>query len=406
MMLRGKKILLGVTGSIAAYKTAFLVRLLVKEGAEVQVLATKSALEFIPALTLSTLSNKPVFSEFVKNKNGEWTNHVDLALWADIMILAPLSAKSLSAMANGYSDNLLIATYLSARCPVLVAPAMDLDMFQHPSTQQNLDKIIAYGNKVIEPNEGELASGLHGKGRMAEPEEIVEEIRSHFNKEVAASLQGKTVLLTAGPTVEFIDPVRFISNGSSGKMGYAIAEQLASLGCHVQLISGPVNVTLKHPLVEIIPITTASEMLDRAVRIYPNSDIAIFTAAVSDYTPSNPSDRKIKKNDETLEIHLTKNADIAHEMGKRKNANQINVGFALETHDEVFNAKKKMQKKNFDMIVLNSLQDAGAGFGHDTNKVTIFTDKDTFEYSLKSKKQVASDIIEKITFLVNTQNNV
>ncbi len=402
-MLRGKKILLGVTGSIAAYKAAFLVRLLVKEGAEVQVLATKSALAFIPALTLSTLSNKPVYSEFIKNGNGEWANHVELGLWADLMIVAPLSAKSLSAMAHGYSDNLLVATYLSARCPVIVAPAMDLDMYQHPSTLKNLQSLVNYGNLVIEANEGELASGLHGKGRMAEPEEIIQEIKWAFQKEMPHLLKGKKVVLTAGPTQEYIDPVRYISNGSSGKMGYAIAEQLATLGCIVKLVSGPVNVTLQHANVEVIKVNSAQEMLNATEHHYLTCDIGVFTAAVSDYRPLNPSDKKIKKNTDTIEIQLTKNADIAFEMGKQKKQNQINVGFALETHDEVLNAQNKMKKKNFDMIVLNSLQDSGAGFGHDTNKVTIFTSSEKYFYDLKPKKQVALDIIEHITAIVKQQ---
>ncbi len=397
MTLQGKKILVGITGSIAAYKVATLIRLLMKEGAEVQVIATPSALSFIPALTLATLSKKPVLSQLVSNEDtGIWNNHVALGLWADCMLIAPLSAKSLAAMAHGYADNLLLTTYLSARCPVIVAPAMDLDMYQHPTTQQNLQRLISFGHTVIEAREGELASGLEGKGRMAEPEELLTALKVHFettDTPKSLDFSGKNVLVTAGPTHEFIDPVRYISNGSSGKMGFALAKQLAQQGAKVTLISGPVALEISHPNLTIVRVQTAKEMYEATSHAYPKVEVAIFAAAVSDYTPQTPAPQKIKKQTDTLSITLIKNPDIAFEMGKRKKPSQLNVGFALETHDAIAHAQQKMQKKNFDMVVLNTLQDEGAGFGHSTNKITILRGTEQFPYPLKPKEEVAKDIL-------------
>ena len=388
-MLKGKKILIAVCGSIAAYKTAFFVRLLVKEGAEVKVVMTESAKHFITPLTLSTLSKNPVYSEYFDEKSGEWTNHVDLGLWADLMIIAPLSANTLGKMANGICDNLLLATYLSAKCPVMVAPAMDLDMYQHPSTLANLDKLRSFGNEIIEANHGELASGLIGQGRMAEPEELVEAIKKKLTK--STSLQGKKVLITSGPTHEAIDPVRFIGNHSSGKMGVAIAKAFSDVGAEVHVVSGPSKYLPNHG--HLSRVNSAKEMLEEVEKHHESSDIVVFAAAVADYRPAVPSKEKIKKNDTNLDITLTKNPDIALELGKKKKK-QIHIGFALETNKEKVHAKEKLEKKNFDLIVLNSLNDSGAGFQKDTNKVTFF-DKDNNEvnFKLKSKLEVAEDIV-------------
>ncbi len=393
-MLRNKKIVVGVCGSIAAYKTALLIRNLIKEGAEVKVIMTSSASSFISPLTLSTLSKNPVYSEFVKNEQGEWNNHVELGLWADVFVIAPASANTLGKLANGICDNLLCAVYLSARCPVFIAPAMDLDMFHHASTQQNLKRLQSFGNKIIDAEFGELASGLEGKGRMAEPEHITEVLQKHFSFQGIFS--GKKILITAGPTQEPIDPVRYISNHSTGKMGYQLAIVAASMGAEVILISGPSS--LEKPAgVAFVSVVSAHEMFEAVEKQFSTSDIVILAAAVADYSPSTVADKKIKKKDETFTIELTKTIDIAKETGKLKREGQITVGFALETDKELENAKGKLVAKNFDLIVLNSLNDKGAGFGHDTNKITIL-DKDTKirNFGLKSKREVAIDILETI----------
>lgn len=394
-MLQGKKIVLGITGSIAAYKSAVLTRLLVKAGAEVKVVMTDSAKTFITPLTLSTLSKNPALSEFIKDESGQWNNHVDLGLWADAMIIAPASANTIAKMASGRCDNLLLAVYLSARCPVFLAPAMDLDMLQHDATKENLQKIASFGNHILDPAYGELASGLVGTGRMAEPEEIVAEIEDFFSRRQA--LKGKNVLVTAGPTHEAIDPVRFIGNHSTGKMGYAIAESLANLGAHVTLVSGPTAMHTSHPQVSVKKVMSAEEMYEACVAVFPQTDIAVLAAAVADYRPTVKADQKIKKKDENLTIELTKTRDIAASLGKIKQKNQMVVGFALETEHEQDNALKKLESKNFDMIVLNSLNDAGAGFGHDTNKITLIDRSGAVKkFDLKSKKAVARDIVSAI----------
>lgn len=394
-MLQGKKIVLGITGSIAAYKSAVLTRLLVKAGAEVKVVMTDSAKTFITPLTLSTLSKNPALSEFIKDESGQWNNHVDLGLWADAMIIAPASANTIAKMASGRCDNLLLAVYLSARCPVFLAPAMDLDMLQHDATKENLQKIASFGNYILDPAYGELASGLVGTGRMAEPEEIVAEIEDFFSRRQA--LKGKNVLVTAGPTHEAIDPVRFIGNHSTGKMGYAIAESLANLGAHVTLVSGPTAMHTSHPQVSVKKVMSAEEMYEACVAVFPQTDIAVLAAAVADYRPTVKADQKIKKKDENLTIELTKTRDIAASLGKIKQNNQMVVGFALETEHEQDNALKKLESKNFDMIVLNSLNDAGAGFGHDTNKITLIDRSGAVKkFDLKSKKAVARDIVSAI----------
>ncbi len=397
-MLEGKKILLGVTGSIAAYKSASLIRLFVKAGAQVQVIMSSDAKEFISPLTLSTLSKNPVYSEFIKNANGEWTNHVDLALWADIFLIAPTSANTLAKMANGICDNLLLATYLSAKCDVIFATAMDLDMYKHPATIKNINTLKSFGNFHIESTNGELASGLIGEGRMAEPEEIVEFIKNHFQKK--KDLLNKTILITAGPTYEAIDPVRFIGNHSSGKMGYELANECAVRGAKVYLVSGPSHEKVKHSTIELIKVQSADEMYLACTKIFDNCDIAIMSAAVADYTPKTKSTEKIKKNSEDLNIELTKTVDILKSLGERK-TKQILVGFALETENEIENAFSKLQRKNADIIVLNSLKDMGAGFGHDTNKIRILSKNNSIkEFAIKSKKEVAADIIEEVITLL------
>lgn len=394
-MLQDKKIVLGITGSIAAYKSAVLTRLLVKAGAEVKVVMTDSAKTFITPLTLSTLSKNPALSEFIKDESGQWNNHVDLGLWADAMIIAPASANTIAKMASGRCDNLLMAVYLSARCPVFLAPAMDLDMLQHDATNENLQKIASFGNHILDPAYGELASGLVGTGRMAEPEEIVVEIEDFFSRRQA--LKGKNVLVTAGPTHEALDPVRFIGNHSTGKMGYAIAESLANLGAQVTLVSGPTAMHTSHPQVSVKKVMSAEEMYQACVAVFPQTDIAVLAAAVADYRPTVTADQKIKKKDENLTIELTKTRDIAASLGKIKQNNQVVVGFALETEHEQDNALKKLESKNFDMIVLNSLNDAGAGFGHDTNKITLIDRSGAVKkFDLKSKKAVARDIVSAI----------
>ncbi len=397
-MIKDKKILLGVTGSIAAYKSAFLVRLLVRAGAEVKVIMSQSAVDFITPLTLSTLSKNPVLIDFQKDKTGEWNNHVELGIWADVMLIAPASAHTIAKMANGLCDNLLLASYLSARCPVFICPAMDLDMFTHPSTLHNLKKLQTFGNHIIEPTEGELASGLFGKGRMAEPEEIVSVIEHFFDSQKRTkNLYGKKALITAGATREYIDPVRFISNNSSGKMGYAIAEELAKQGAKVTLISGKTNLHIQHDNISKISVETAAEMFEATIPCVADSDIIVHCAAVADYTPKEKASQKIKKKENDLTIELVKTKDIAKEVGNLLQPHQFHVGFALETNEEIKNAKEKLKKKNFDMIVLNSLQDIGAGFEHDTNKVSIIDKTEQIiELPLKSKKEIAKDIVNLI----------
>ncbi len=393
-MLRNKKILIGVCGSIAAYKSAILIREFIKEGAEVKVVMTASASSFISPLTLSTLSKNPVFSEFEKNEQGEWNNHVELGLWADVIIIAPTSANTLGKLANGICDNLLCAVYLSAKCPVFIAPAMDLDMYKHPSTQQNILRLNSFGNHIVDAEFGELASGLEGKGRMAEPENIVEAIKKHFSTK--GKFYGKKILITAGPTQEPIDPVRYISNHSTGKMGYQLAEVAVSMGAEVILVSGPSSLSPPSG-VSIIKVVSASQMYTVVEENFKNADIVILSAAVADYTPLNVADKKIKKNETQFSIELIKTIDIAKETGKMKREGQITVGFALETDHELENAKGKLSSKNLDLIILNSLNDQGAGFGYDTNKITIL-DKDNKikNFGLKSKKEVALDILEAI----------
>ena len=390
-MIKGKKIVLGITGSIAAYKAAVLARALIKKGAEVQIVVTPAGKEFITPLTLSTITSKPVISEFFARRDGTWHSHVDLGLWADAMVIAPATASTIGKMANGIADNMLITTYLSMKAPVFVAPAMDLDMYAHPSTQKNLDTLRLYGNVIIEPAEGELASHLVGKGRMEEPEKIVEVLENFFTE--GMDLKGKKIMITAGPTYEKIDPVRFIGNYSSGKMGYALAECCAERGAEVILVSGPVSITEKHPNIRKISVESAEEMYQAAVREFTGSDAAILCAAVADFTPESQSEQKIKREKEDLVLRLKPTHDIAAALGKLKKENQIMIGFALETNDEVEHAKDKLERKNLDFIVLNSLNDKGAGFRHDTNKITIIDKNSVTEFPLKDKKEVAADII-------------
>lgn len=394
-MLRGKKILLGVCGSIAAYKTAFLVRLLKKEGAEVRIIMTSSAQTFITPLTLSTLSENPVLTDFQKDDSGQWNNHVELGLWANLMIIAPATANTMAKMASGITDNLLNAVYLSARCPVAFAPAMDLDMYQHPAIKQAITQLKSYGNIFIDTEFGELASGLVGDGRMAEPENIITFLESHFEK--SGKLKGKKVLITAGPTFEPIDPVRYIGNHSSGKMGLEIAQRAEQEGSFVTLILGP-NSLAKELLsgINVVEVTTAQEMFDAADAKFDDQDIVILAAAVADYSPSKPADQKIKKSDAEINLALTKTIDIALTLGAKKK-NQLVVGFSLETENEIANAQSKLKKKNLDFIILNSLNEVGAGFKHDTNKITIISsNNNTKEFELKSKTDVAKDIIDEI----------
>ena len=395
-MLQGKKIVLGITGSIAAYKTAYLIRALIKKGAEVQVVITPAGKEFITPITLSALTSKPVISEFFSNRDGTWNSHVDLGLWADVMVIAPATASTIGKMANGVADNMLITTYLSMKAPVFVAPAMDLDMFAHPATQKNLEILRTYGNHIIEPAEGELASHLVGKGRMEEPDKIVELLERFFAS--GNLLAKKKVLITAGPTYEKIDPVRFIGNYSSGKMGFALAEACASCGAEVTLIAGPVSFSIHHPRIQRINVESAEEMYEAALKVFPAMDAAILCAAVADYRPEQRAMEKIKRETtETMTLHLVRNKDIAASLGAIKQPHQILVGFALETTNEQFHAAAKLKKKNLDFIVLNSLNDGGAGFGYDTNKITILTMQgESVVYPLKSKQAVAYDIVTKL----------
>ena len=392
--MKGKKIVLGITGSIAAYKAAILIRGLIKKGAEVQVVITPAGKEFITPITLSALTSKPVVSEFFAQRDGTWNSHVDLGLWADAMVIAPATASTIGKMANGIADNMLITTYLSMKAPVFVAPAMDLDMFAHPSTQKNLDTLRSYGNHIIEPGEGELASHLVGKGRMEEPEKIVEVLENFFKQQ--QDLKGKKVMITAGPTCEKIDPVRFIGNYSSGKMGYALAEECANRGAEVTLVSGPVTLKAHHPNIHRVDVESAQQMYEAAKEAFSNTDAAILCAAVADFTPDIVADHKIKREKDDLILQLKPTQDIAASLGKKKKNGQIMVGFALETNDEQQNAQGKLERKNFDFIVLNSLNDKGAGFRVDTNKITIIDKEGATPYPLKSKTEVASDIINRL----------
>jgi phosphopantothenoylcysteine decarboxylase/phosphopantothenate--cysteine ligase len=394
-MLKDKNILLGVCGSIASYKSAELVRLFVKSGANVKIIMTKDATSFITPLTLSTLSKNPVFVDYYKEETGEWNNHVELGLWADLMIIAPATANTLAKIANGLCDNLLTAVYLSAKCPIYIAPAMDLDMWKHQSTQNNIKTLISFGNQLIKPNSGELASGLHGEGRLAEPQEIIDHLINDLKKKLP--LKNKKALVTAGPTYEAIDPVRFIGNHSSGKMGYAIAEELANLGADVTLISGPTSLSIPNQSIKRINVTSASEMLEASINAFPNVDICVMSAAVADYTPQEIAHQKIKKEAVNFDIKLKKTEDILFQLGQVKKHNQLLVGFALETNNEEAYAIKKLQKKNLDFIVLNSLNDTGAGFKKDTNKITIIDKNlDKTSFDLKTKAEVAKDICAKI----------
>ncbi len=398
-MLRGKNILIGVSGSIAAYKVALLVRDLKNIQAEVKVVMTTSACDFIGPLTLSTLSENPVYKQFFKQDSGEWTNHVELGLWADLMIIAPATANTLAKMANGICDNLLIATYLSAKCPVWFAPAMDLDMYKHPSTIQNINKLISYGNVCIEPTEGELASGLIGKGRMEEPEAIASLVNLFFNK--SNEFLGKKVLVTAGPTYESIDPVRFLGNHSSGKMGIAIADEFAAKGAEVTLVCGPTTIKSKNSLVDRIDVKSAKDMFDSCKQMQSEIDVVVMAAAVADYTPSSFSLEKVKKTDGDLKLELKRTTDILKYLGDNKLDKQILVGFAMETQNEIENAALKVKNKRADVIVLNSLNEKGAGFQGDTNKVTfVYNNQKVESFELKSKLNVAKDIANKVHELI------
>lgn len=396
--MKGKKIVLGITGSIAAYKAAVLTRLLIKKGAEVQIVITPAGKEFITPITLSALTSKPVISEFFAQRDGTWHSHVDLGLWADAMLIAPATASTIGKMAHGIADNMLVTTYLSMKAPVFVAPAMDLDMFAHPSTQHNLDILRSYGNHIIEPASGELASHLVGKGRMEEPEKIVEVLEDFFARK--EDLKGKKILITAGPTYEKIDPVRFIGNYSSGKMGYALAENCAERGAEVTLISGPVNLQTQHPAIRRINVESAEEMYRAAMEFYPDCDAGILCAAVADFTPEIVASHKIKREKDDLTIKLKPTHDIAAALGQAKYPQQRLIGFALETNDELTHAQEKRKRKNFDFIVLNSLNDKGAGFRCDTNKITIVDETGCTPYPLKDKKKVAKDIIDKLAAIM------
>ena len=398
-MIKGKKIVLGITGSIAAYKAAVLTRLLIKKGAEVQIVITPAGKEFITPITLSALTSKPVISEFFSQRDGTWHSHVDLGLWADAMLIAPATASTIGKMAHGIADNMLITTYLSMKAPVFVAPAMDLDMFAHPATQHNLDILRSYGNHIIEPTTGELASHLVGKGRMEEPENIVAALEDFFQKN--SSMAGKKILIPAGPTYEKIDPVRFIGNYSSGKMGYALAEECAARGAEVTLVSGPVNLSVNHPNINRIDVESAEQMYNACMSHYPTSDAGILCAAVADFTPECVANKKIKREKDDLTLNLKPTHDIAAALGKIKTDSQRLVGFALETNDETAHAQDKLKRKNFDFIVLNSLNDKGAGFRCDTNKITIIDSSKAEEYPLKTKKEVAADIIDKLDSILH-----
>lgn len=398
-MLKGKHIILGVTGSIAAYKAALLARLLVREGAEVQVVMTALAKEFITPLTMATLTKKPILVDFYNPENGDWNSHVGLGMWADLLLIAPATANTIGKMAAGIADNLLLTTYLSAKCPVVVAPAMDLDMYRHPATQRNLELLRSFGNRVIEPESGELASGLTGKGRMEEPEGIVAYLKDFFAGQ--EDFRGKKVLVTAGPTYEKIDPVRFIGNYSSGKMGFALAEEFAGRGAEVVLVAGPVALKTVHPAIRRMDVESAAEMYARVMAVAGECDVVVSCAAVADFAPKRTAASKIKRGKEGMCVELEPTSDIAAELGRHKKAGQVFVGFALETDNEKNNARLKLEKKNLDLIVLNSLRDKGAGFGGDTNKVTLIArEEDCREYELKSKREVAKDIADRVKVLM------
>lgn len=398
MQLKGRKILLGISASIAAYKTPALVRLLVKAGADVRVICTPAALDFVTPLSLSTVSKNPVYHTFVSNNQGEWVNHVELGMWADLFLIAPLSANTLAKMATGSCDNLLLATYLSAKCDVMVAPAMDLDMYLHPAVKQNLKTIASFGNRIIEAESGELASGLIGQGRMAEPENIVLEVEKFFSGGI---LSGFKVLVNAGPTYEAIDPVRYIGNRSSGKMGYAISEAFVAAGAEVTLISGPTALSKPNGLAKFVSIESADEMYDAVIAEAHEAQILVMSAAIADYKPAEFAHQKIKKNEDLLDLKLIKNRDILKQLGAQKTKNQFLCGFALETQDEEFHARRKLASKNLDCIILNSLNDAGAGFGYDTNKVSIITQKEKIDLSLNSKHEIAKQIVSFIAHEVS-----
>lgn len=395
--LNGKKIVLGITGSIAAYKSCLIIRQLIKKGAEVQVVITPAGKEFITPITLSALTHKPVISEFFSQRDGTWNSHVDLGLWADAMLIAPATASTIGKMANGIADNMLITTYLSMKAPVFVAPAMDLDMYAHPSTQNNLQTLISYGNHIVEPGTGFLASELIGKGRMEEPENIVAQLEEFFDIP-NRDMEGRRVLITAGPTYEKIDPVRFIGNYSSGKMGFALAEECARRGAEVEMVCGPVSIDFskKYENIHRTNVESAQQMYEACKALFPSVDAGILCAAVADFTPETVADKKIKRTGDDMVVRLKPNPDIAASLGQVKTGAQVLVGFALETNDEESNAQTKLKKKNFDFIVLNSLRDKGAGFRTDTNKVTIITEEEKQEYPLKSKVEVAQDIINKL----------
>ena len=395
MSLLGKKIVLGITGSIAAYKAAVLIRLLIKKGAEVQVVITPAGKEFITPITLSALTSKPVISEFFAQRDGSWHSHVALGQWADAMLIAPATASTIGKMAHGVADNMLITTYLSMKAPVFVAPAMDLDMFAHPSTTENLDTLRRYGNHIIEPTEGELASHLVGKGRMEEPENIVAYLERYFAQ--SEELAGKKIVITAGPTYEKIDPVRFIGNYSSGKMGFALAEECAARGAEVTLVAGPVQIKTTHPNIQRINVESCAEMYTATTEAFKTADCGILCAAVADFTPETTADTKIKREGDDLVLRLKPTHDIAAELGRMKQPHQCLVGFALETNDEHANAQGKLVRKSLDFIVLNSLNDKGAGFRHDTNKITIISKEEVKEYPLKPKSEVAKDIIDELS---------
>ncbi len=395
-MLKGKRIVLGITGSIAAYKACYIIRGLIKAGAEVQVVITPSGKEFITPITLSALTQKPVVSEFFSQRDGTWNSHVSLGLWADAMLIAPCTASTLGKMANGVADNMLVTTYLSMKAPVFIAPAMDLDMYKHPSTQQNMDRLRSYGNIIIEPQSGFLASGLEGKGRMEEPEHIVTYLDHYFETK---DLEGRRIMITAGPTYEKIDPVRFIGNYSSGKMGFALAEECARRGAKVTLISGPVSLKVTHPNICRIDVESCEQMYQEAIKAFQEQDGAILCAAVADFRPENTADQKIKREDDELVIRLKPTHDIAEAIGKIKRQGQILVGFALETNDELTHAKKKLEKKNLDFIVLNSLRNKGTCFQSDENQISIITRNDQKDYDRKPKQEVARDIINAMVSL-------
>lgn len=399
-MLKGKKIVLGITGSIAAYKSCLIIRELVKRGAEVQVVITPAGKEFITPITLSALTQKPVICDFFSQRDGTWHSHVALGLWADAMLIAPCTASTLGKMANGIADNMLITTYLSMKAPVFIAPAMDLDMYAHPTTQQNMERLKGFGNHIIEPQSGFLASGLEGKGRMEEPEKIVDCLDLFFEKK---DLLGKRILITAGPTYEKIDPVRFIGNYSSGKMGFALAEECARRGAEVTIIAGPVSVQSKMTNVRRIDVESCQNMYDAATELFPQTDAAILCAAVADFRPAEVAEQKIKRVGQTMDIHLVPNPDIAASLGQMKKENQVLVGFALETNDEEQNAQHKLEKKNLDFIVLNSLRNEGTCFRSDENQISIISRDGQTDYDKKSKREVAADIIDELVRNINRQ---